>query len=1033
MKKTLSVLFALLMSCITASAQIQNGYVRSQGTSYNRTGSPLKGARVFVKGLNGSKVTAPNGTFNFNLGGGKTQFCISSVTLKGYTLLSPLAPAYNVGKAAVEIVMQSREERIQNEARISKVIEERITKSYNAKTRELQKKITTLEKALSDKKKNSDELETQIRSLKEQLGNLDNQYLKRNELIDKMVEEYVNLDYATMNNRKAELCSYIETGELEKADSLLNTIDINKEMNDIKTLNRDIEEKESMLAKEKEIRKNKIETACMYWRGKYDSAIQHMQYDSAAVYVKNLADVDTCNFENVFVCANFLHKQNCFKEAESYYLIDLRIIEQGEYSMNPILTAMLYNDLALLYGRTQRIRESEEMLKASLEICNQFVGEVTEAHGLVLAESLESMALLYGSTQRVRESEEVFSVSLDICKYLAKKNPQTYGPFLAKIYNDLALLYGKTQRLRESEEMFKASREIFRYLAEISPKEYEPELAVLFENMAVLYGRTLRLKESEESFKSSLAIYKRLVEDNPRAYEPNLANLYKRMALLYCNIQWFKKSEDMFIASLTIYKRLVEENPNAYEPELAKSYNDLALLYGNTQRFRESEEMLKESLEIRKRLAKEIPLTFEPALAESYNNLAILYSETQRFIESEKIYKAAIEIKERLAKDNPRSFEPTLALSYYFLACLYDKTQRFRESEEMLKASLEIRERLVEENPNAYEPELAESYNYLGLLYNKTQQFEESEKLHKASIEIRKRLAKDNPLTFEPALAESYNNLALLYSNTQRFREGEEMLKASLEIRKRLAKDNPLTYETALAESYKDLAFLYDKTLRFTESEEMFKALISIYEHLYKNTPQLYRYYLSEGYYCYGMSMIKNKKYNDAIIPFKRSLDLCKGMTNELKNNAIYMLNLLCLVELHNNNKNYTTAHIYNEKLLPLLKANFENDNKKWKTDYWRRLLGQSFFANLLGKFKEGEQYSLEAIKVDSTKHIAYTNLAAALLLQGKFEEAENLYLEYKDEFKNNFIDDFAEFERLGVIPEERKADVERIKAILNE
>lgn len=319
MKKTLSVLFALLISCITASAQIQNGYVRSQGTSYNRTGSPLKGARVFVKGLNGAKVTAPNGTFNFNLGGGKTQFSISSVTLKGYTLLSPLAPAYNVGKAAVEIVMQSREERIQNEARISKVIEERITKSYNAKTRELQKKITTLEKALSDKKKNSDELETQIRSLKEQLGNLDNQYLKRNELIDKMVEEYVNLDYATMNNRKAELCSYIETGELEKADSLLNTIDINKEMNDIKTLNRDIEEKESMLAKEKEIRKNKIETACMYWRGKYDIAIQNMQYDSAAVYVKNLADVDTCNFQNVFDCAVFLYKQNRFKEAEEYY------------------------------------------------------------------------------------------------------------------------------------------------------------------------------------------------------------------------------------------------------------------------------------------------------------------------------------------------------------------------------------------------------------------------------------------------------------------------------------------------------------------------------------------------------------------------------------------------------------------------------------------------------------------------------------------------------------------------------------------
>lgn len=30
-------------------------------------------------------------------------------------------------------------------------------------------------------------------------------------------------------------------------------------------------------------------------------------------------------------------------------------------------------------------------------------------------------------------------------------------------------------------------------------------------------------------------------------------------------------------------------------------------------------------------------------------------------------------------------------------------------------------------------------------------------------------------------------------------------------------------------------------------------------------------------------------------------------------------------------------------------------------------------------------------------------------------------------------LDDFAEFERLGVIPEERKKDVERIKAVLKE
>ena len=668
MKKTLSFFFALLMSCITTSAQIQNGYVRSQGTSYNRNGSPLKGAKVFVKGLNGAKVTAANGTFNFNLGGGKTQFSIKDVILRGHTLLTPLAPAYNVGKAAVEIVMQSREERRQNEARISKIIEERITKTYNAKTRELQKKIAALEKALSDKQQNTEKLKCQIRALKEQLEYLDDQYLKRNELIDKMVEEYVNLDYATMDNRKAELCSYIESGELEKADSLLNTIDINKEMNDIKTLNQDIEEKESMLAmlpKEKEIRKNKIETVCMYWRGKYDIAIQNMQYDSAAVFIRNLADVDTSNFNNVLQCAMFFHTQNSFKEAELYYLIDLNNIEQEEDSNEPALTALLYNCLGCLYASTQRLRDSEDMLKESL----------------------------------------------------------------------------------------------------------------------------------------------------------------------------------------TISERLAAENPQAYEPNLAESYNYLALLYGNTERLKEGEDMYKKSLAIRERLAKENPQAYEPALAESYN----------------------------------------------YLACLYGATERIKEC------------------------------------------------------------------------------------------------------------------------------------------IEMHRAAMAIYERLYKNTPEQYQSRLADGYLKFGISMINNNRHSDAITLFESSLNLSKNMVKDANVKSIYLSSLFYLVELYSNAKDYKTAYIYNKELLPLLKEDYEKNAEQVEVVYNGMTINRSFCANLLGKFKEGEQYSIEALKIDSTQHHAYTNLAASLLLQGRFEEAEKLYREYKTEFKDGFLDDFAEFERLGVIPEERKADVERIKAMLNE
>ena len=944
MKKTLSFFFALLMSCITTSAQIQNGYVRSQGTSYNRNGSPLKGAKVFVKGLNGAKVTAANGTFNFNLGGGKTQFSIKDVILRGHTLLTPLAPAYNVGKAAVEIVMQSREERRQNEARISKIIEERITKTYNAKTRELQKKIAALEKALSDKQQNTEKLKCQIRALKEQLEYLDDQYLKRNELIDKMVEEYVNLDYATMDNRKAELCSYIESGELEKADSLLNTIDINKEMNDIKTLNQDIEEKESMLAmlpKEKEIRKNKIETVCMYWRGKYDIAIQNMQYDSAAVFIRNLADVDTSNFNNVLQCAMFFHTQNSFKEAELYYLIDLNNIEQEEDSNEPALTALLYNCLGCLYASTQRLRDSEDMLKESLTISER----------------------------------------------LAAENPQAYEPNLAESYNYLALLYAGTQRLKECEDMHKAS----------------------------------------------LAIRERLAKETPQACEPALAESYNDLALLYAGTQRLKEGEDMYKKSLAIRERLAKENPQAYEPALAESYKNIALLYAGTQRLKEGEEMIKKSLAIRERLAKETPQAYEPALAESYKNLALLYGNTQRLKEGEEMLKKSLAIRERLAKENPQAYEPALAETYNYLALLYAGTQRLKEGEEMHKASLAIFERLAKENPQAYEPALAESYKNLALLYGNTQRLKEGEDMYKKSLAIRERLAKENPQAYEPNLAESYNYLALLYGNTERLKEGEDMYKKSLAIRERLAKENPQAYEPALAESYNYLACLYGATERIKECIEMHRAAMAIYERLYKNTPEQYQSRLADGYLKFGISMINNNRHSDAITLFESSLNLSKNMVKDANVKSIYLSSLFYLVELYSNAKDYKTAYIYNKELLPLLKEDYEKNAEQVEVVYNGMTINRSFCANLLGKFKEGEQYSIEALKIDSTQHHAYTNLAASLLLQGRFEEAEKLYREYKTEFKDGFLDDFAEFERLGVIPEERKADVERIKAMLNE
>ena len=524
-----------------------------------------------------------------------------------------------------------------------------------------------------------------------------------------------------------------------------------------------------------------------------------------------------------------------------------------------------------------------------------------------------------------------------------------------------------------------------------------------------------------------------LEKNNPEVYESRLAAICNNLGLIYSDTQRFDESEKMYKAAMEKFKQLADANPLAYESGLAASYNNLANLYSITQRFTESDKMYKTALEIYKPLADSNPQAYEPNLAKSYNNLACLYYTTQRFTESEKMHKAALEIYKPLADSNPQAYEPVLAHSFNNLAALYDDTQRFAESEQMHKAALEIRKRLADANPQAYEPDLADSYINLADLYNDTQRFTESEKMNKTALEIHKRLADTNPQAYEPTLASCYNNLAILYSNTQRYAESEQMFKAVLEIRKQLAESNPQAYEPALAKSYNNLANLYYKTQRYAESEQMYKAAITIYERLYEGAPQQYQSNLAIGCYWYGMSMIHNNKHLDAIGPFERSLKLCKDMMNDEADKSLYISTLECLVNLNSNPKDYATAYTYNQELLPLLKANYGEEADKWKTDYNGGLITQSFCANLLGKFEEGELHSLEALKVDSTHHLAYTNLAAAYLLQGKYQAAEKLYRQYKSEFKDGLLTDLDELAKAGVITADRKADVEKIKKMLNE
>ena len=348
--------------------------------------------------------------------------------------------------------------------------------------------------------------------------------------------------------------------------------------------------------------------------------------------------------------------------------------------------------------------------------------------------------------------------------------------------------------------------------------------------------------------------------------------------------------------------------------------------------------------------------------------------------------------------------------------------------------ALKIFRRQVQENPQAYEPDLASTLNNLAALYDDIQRFDESEAMYKEALEIRRRLAKSNPLAYESDMADTQNNLANLYKATQRFSESEIMHKEALEIHRRLAKSNPQAYEPDVAMTLNNLAALYSNIQRFDESEAMYKEALEIRRRLAKSTPQAYEPDMAMTIYNCGLLNLKQKEYTEAIPMFEKALDIYRRLAeNNLAQQQWYVGSLYFLSTLYPTVGNNTSAYFINQEFLPYLLKRYEEDKGALRHVYARTLGGQSFYALFMKKFVEAEKYAREGLGVDSTQHFIYTNLAAALLFQGKYAEAEAIYQQYKDEMKNSFLDDFRRFAEAEIIPKRYEADVEKIKKMLNE
>ena len=516
----------------------------------------------------------------------------------------------------------------------------------------------------------------------------------------------------------------------------------------------------------------------------------------------------------------------------------------------------------------------------------------------------------------------------------------------------------------------------------------EEELAKSLFEYGCFLQTNKRYDLAEVRYRENLDICQRLAAISPYAYEPDLATTQNNLGLLYSDTQCYGESEEMYLSAVEIYQRLSVVNPQVYEPDLARTRNNLGNLYRDTQRYGESEEMYLSAVEIYQRLSVANPQVYDPDLARTRNNLGCLYDNTQRYKESEEMYLSVLTVYQRLTIANPQVYELDLARAQNNLGNLYRDTQRYKESEEMYLSALEIYRRLAAANPLVYEPDLAMVQNNLGNLYSDIQRYEDSEKMHLSAVEIYRRLAAANPQVYEPDLAETQNDLGILYSDTRRYEESEEMYLSAMEIRRRLAAANLQVYEPYLVMTQYNLGCLYSDTQRYEDSEKMYLSAMEIRRRLAVANPQVYEPDLADTQYNLGCLYYNIQRYEDSEEMYLSALEVYQRLTA-------------------------VNPQVYEPYLV-------------------RACNNLSFLFLAQGNFEEAERYAREGSKYDFTHHTIYTNLAASLLLQGRYAEAEEIYLRYKEELKEDFLSDFEDFYRRGIIPPEREDDVERIKKLLS-
>ena len=548
--------FLLLSSFLTAGAQTihQKGFVRSVGRPDNKQGVRLPGALLKVMGSHNAVQSGKQGTFELLFNGkreGKDAFSFSSISLNGYDLLDKkIKGPYAISTTVpVELVLVPRSLKQEIEAKVRRQIEA----NYQKKLSRIQAEKNKLGKMYAQK-----------------ITQLEEEYEKRDMLIGDMVERYASLDYAHLDAFKEQLSIFIENGELERADSLIQTEDIRKLETEHRVLNNAAKKINQALA-------NNTDKLLTIYQGKIDLHLVNFDNDSVGYYKEKIVALDTTNVKNIHDAAQFLLENLAqYDKAEKYYRLALRqsLAQHGEAHED---VADSYGALANLYCYKSQYGIAKEYFEKSISIQTNLSGEKHKR----VAESYIGIGFIYSSMMAFHDGLAYYQKAENILKEVCGEKE----PDLVPLYINMA---GSFQLLGKNQEAYDYYQKALKLQMEIAG-ENTILTAKLFHNIASYYEEIKDLDKACQYYKKAIEIRLKVVG----SWHPEIASSYFAIGSLFESGGKYDEAIVCLSKSLAIFLDFI----GFYSCEVADVLSNIAYIYYCQAKYQESEEFFLQAIE----------------------------------------------------------------------------------------------------------------------------------------------------------------------------------------------------------------------------------------------------------------------------------------------------------------------------------------------------------------------------------------------------------------------------------------------------